>query len=140
MKIETKFSNGDKVFHIVNQPEAKFIPCSFCAGNRKIKGADGKERFCPECSGNGGVTKWLPTKWQVEKTLTIGQVRAEITGEWEGSSNVFDNYKGRNYEQKEEYMCRETGINGGTLYYGENLFASQDEAQAECDRRNGEGK
>lgn len=140
MKIETKFSNGDKVFHIVNKPEAKIIPCSFCAGNRKIKGADGKERFCPECSGNGGVTKWLPTKWQVERKLTIGQVRAEITVKWEGISDTFSNFGAQKYEHEETYMCSETGIKSGSVYDGNNLFASREEAQAECDRRNEEGK
>ena len=140
MKIETKFSNGDKVWHIWDEREKKFITCSFCQGSGHIVGKDGKERICPECYGKGGQYEYFAMKWQVQTLLTIGQVRAEVTGEWEGSNDPggieWENYKARPHSYEEQYMCRETGIRSGTLYDGNNLFATKEEAQAECDKRN----
>ncbi len=64
----------------------------------------------------------------------------EITGESEGldPESMFMNYGSQKYEYIEQYMCAETGIKSGTLYYANMLFATEEEAQKLCDKRNNE--
>jgi len=39
---------------------------------------------------------------------------------------------------EESYMCRETGVHSGSVYYIRNLLPSKESAQIECDQRNEE--
>ena len=61
--------------------------------------------------------------------LTIGQVSVTITDS-DGvlGAEVSNNYRKRK-SHKEEYMCVETGIGSGTLYNGEYLFTSKEDAK-----------
>lgn len=138
MEIQTKYSNDDIVWLIVQQKGKQFISCSFCLGTGNIKGNDGTERTCPDCYGHKGKTEWLDIKWQVKGPLTIGRTGVEITGESKGfdPDSIFDNYGPQKYGYKEEYMCQETGIGSGKLYEVECLFPSREEAQNECNKRN----
>ena len=139
MKFETKFSCGDVVWKISNTKIKVLFSCSFCAETGKIHGADGEKRSCPECYGRRSGQKWEDKGWTISQenpTLTIGQVRAQFTGKWEGSSDTYTNYGPQEEELKEEYMCRETGIGSGTIHKAKFLFATKEEASAECERLN----
>ena len=61
--------------------------------------------------------------------LTIGLVRAELIDSpgIEGET-MFDNYKPQR-SNKAEYMCIETGIGSGRMYYEDRLFVTFQEAQ-----------
>ena len=138
MKIETKYSNGDRVWLINQRQKKEFISCSFCSGTGIIKGSDKTERTCPDCYGRKGNTKWLEMEWQVEGSLTIGRVGVEVIGETKGHEpdSIFCNYGPQKYEYKEEYMCLETGIGTGRVYEVACLFPTREEALAECELRN----
>ena len=130
MKIETKYSLGDKVWKINQAMPKVWEPCTFCDGHERpqsaladpteIVGLDGKKRRCPECVGLGGHHQRHKLAWDVTGKLTIGLVE----------------YRFRKEETKESYMCIETGIGGGSIHYVDTLYPSEKEAQAECDERN----
>ena len=130
MRIETKYSLGDKVWKINQAMPKVWEPCTFCEGHERpqstladpteIVGLDGKKRCCPDCMGYGGQNNRLELEWRVTGELTIGLVE----------------YRFRKGETKESYMCIETGVGGGSIHYVDTLYPSEKEAQAECDERN----
>lgn len=140
MKIETKFSNGDKVYTISRQVKDLTIPCPSCGGEGLFIGKDNNSFMCPTCRGRKYISKQDKPLWYVVGPYEIGQVRVEITGESEGldPESMFMNYGPQKYKYIEQYMCAETGIKSGTLYYANMLFATEEEAQKLCDERNNE--
>jgi len=142
MEIKTKFSNGDKVYTLTRTSTQKIIICPCCIGNGRILGGDNKTYRCPECYTTGHLKVDNEYTWTVVGPYTIGQVRVEITGESEGYSpgGIFDNYGSQKYEYIEQYMLEETGIKSGTLHYVDLLYATFEEAQEACDKRNQEGE
>jgi hypothetical protein len=129
MKIETKFNLGQLVYPIAQRPGEKFVKCETCLGiGEIIINATGKERICPDCYGRRGSTEYQALEWNVcnEYASHIGKVNIELYD---------DEYKDKN---RYAYMISATGIGSGTIWYEENLFASREEAQAECDLRNNE--
>ena len=140
MRIDTKFEVDQQVCKIRNRREEKWIPCAFCKGTGGVVGADGTRGNCPKCYGAKGCAEFLPTKWQIDEVLTVGEVRVEVRGEHKSiEDSRCSNYGSQSAKRVEAYMCRETGIGTGTLHSVEDLFATEEEAQAECDRRNAEG-
>jgi len=73
--------------------------------------------------------------------LTIAEIRIKTRAEDPvGIDPTFDNYGPQEGFYEEKYMCKETGVGSGTVHDGSTLWPSKEEAQAECDRRNKEGK
>ncbi len=117
--ITTKYSIGDAVFHASTTTERKRHPCPDCLGSRQweAKSPAGREyKFaCPRCGGGYrsdhdssiDYTAFIPST----RRLTIGQVRAQV-----------------GHEPHNEYMCHETGIGGGSIYYEKDLFTTEAEA------------
>ena len=137
MDITPKFNHNDIVYQIVVDRAQHFVPCGFCGGEGRIVGVDGSDRQCPKCYGNRGWNEYEENpKWLVRpEQLTVGQVRITVTFKHDADS-IFSNYGEQQHEQEEQYMMYETGIKSGTLYYADRLFASVEEAQTECDKRN----
>lgn len=140
MKVETKYSCGDKVYCIESRQEAKSITCAFCDGKGRIVGANDESRTCPECYGRP-QQEYLPLKYMVgSDMLTVGLVRFEcrksagLIGE-----EMWDNYKPQE-SVIEEYMLVETGIGSGRVWKQGLLFSSKIEAQSECDALNAKPK
>jgi len=119
MKFESKFNIGDRVFNIVNYPEVTYLDCPTCEGRKAI--TVGNETFtCPKCHGRGGFSKRGENKWIVKDgSLAIGQIRI-VHGP----------------KPEESYMCLETGVGSGNVYYAKDLFTSRQEAVDECWERN----
>ncbi len=141
MNIETRFAGGDRVWHITRGKTRYWEPCAFCGSVGKIQGKDEVWTSCPKCYGKLGKYQYKDEEsWHIVdgSPLTIGQVQLTHTFEWEGSSDEFDNYGRQEEKTEERYMCRETGIGSGTLYYSNRLCASEEEALAECTRRDKE--
>ena len=136
MKIETKFDFGDRVYCIKQDHEQVLEKCSFCAGIGSINGADGTRKLCPECYGRKGKIVYKRKKWLIRNVLTIGQIKAEIQCAHDGEVSIFDNYGSQEEKRKIKYMAYETGIGSGSVYDEELLFATREQAQAECDKRN----
>lgn len=136
MRYTPRFNLGDKVYHVVNRTRPVFTTCPMCQGARIIT-INAVSARCPECYGQGGSTDWADEGWRVAnvrwddgrvegapEVLTIGKVQLEHT-------------KGR--EPEWWAMCKETGVGSGTLHSMDDFFASVEDAQAECERRNSNG-
>ena len=137
MIFETKFDMEDRVWLIRNQQVKVWIECKACGGTGKVVLCDDEPRSCPVCYGNCGKNEYHPSRWQVAERLTIGEIRIESRAEYsEGEDSDFDNFGHQKAKHEEVYMCRETGIGSGTLWQAENLFATREEAEAECEKRN----
>jgi len=122
MNIVTKFGIGDVVYRIDDNRKQVFHVCEACEGIGRITLHNDSKFTCPTCHGNGRSSEWLPSAWSVGERLTVGEVRT---------------LKSINAESNEEmYMMHETGIGSGTLHRVERLFATKEEAQAECGKLN----
>ena len=120
MKLESRFEMGQVVYYISRGRKKMEVECGFCGGAGRIDGLDGQESSCPKCHRRGYNIEYQKLAWNVrDPHFTIGQIRVQA---------------GHNPEER--YMCHETGIGSGTLYDGDNMFATREEAQAECDLRN----
>lgn len=125
MIIETKYSIGDVVWLATTRTETKRMPCPDCNGTKKWKAtspAGAEYEFnCPRCSARHGPNHPLTLDYTQftgsTQRLTVGQVRTS-TGD-EGAT----------------YMCCETGVGSGSIYYERDLFLTKEEAQAAADAK-----
>jgi len=120
--LEVKFSMGDRVYHASTIYSDSALECPDCLGTLKwiIKLPSGKdlECNCKTCQSGYGCSTGFVTQKDYKplvRTLTIGQVG-------------FENGQGR-------YMCEETGIGSGTLYYDDTLFSTYEEAKTEAEKK-----
>ena len=127
MQITTKFNLGQTVYPIRSCPKQVVTTCSTCGGSGRVTIVN-KGYKCPECYGTGTKTHTEPQKWQVVDTAIskIGSVSVEL----------YTKYHQKINENQIRYMLEATGVGGGTLWNEDDLFATLEEAQAECDRRN----
>ncbi len=128
MKITTKYDLKDFVYPIKQGGYDEFINCETCEGKGIINVNNTKKTIlCPVCWGHRGHKKWKADKWYVckESYGQIGKVVVEI-------------YDKKYHDGKKEYkyMLDSTGVGSGTLWYEDRLFASVEDAQAECNRKN----
>lgn len=122
--IETKFSVGDKVWHASTVEEQRQHPCPDCNGERKwqaVSPAGYEYTFaCPRCSARFASHDELSLAYTAHaaaaRQLTIGSVRHD------SHEGAFGNH------ERNTYMCQETGVGGGTIYYESNLFSTEAEA------------
>lgn len=73
--------------------------------------------------------------WELlEEQLTIGEIQITYTNSEGFDDTIFDNYKSKSrFEVR--YMCVETGIGSGTVYYEQNLWHKRDSALKEIGKR-----
>jgi len=125
---QPKFKVGDTVFAVYTRQTIAQHPCPDCLGTKKWKVITkaGHEMECSCCRCDGwrssdipslSYTKHVPT---VQK-LTIGSVRVDT------APSYGDDYV--------SYMCQETGIGSGSVYYENKLFDNEEIAQKEADSR-----
>lgn len=112
----SKYDLGQTVYsaHISNEMEWHKCPDCDGSGYWDVVGKDKKVK-CETCnpfySNNiGYISK--PKKLYKIDVLTIGQIRCQI-----------------GYEPRVIYMCKETGIGSGTLWYEETLLETKGEAE-----------
>ncbi len=138
MKLSTTFNLGDKVHWINREYKKTQVTCPSCAGKGKITLSDGEKYTCPKCIGRCYQIKTDILKWHPLPKFTLGQVTITISDSpGIDGEDRFDNFKPKK-DREERYMAIETGIGSGTLYNVKDLFATQEEAQTECDKRNKE--
>lgn len=117
--IETKFSVGDVVYHASIHQTTKQHPCPDCKGERRWKAispAGVEYQFsCPRCSAAFQSNSDLSLRYQAYAPavtqLTVGSVLV----------NTAD-------ERGNQYMCLETGVGSGSVYYERDFFSTEEEA------------
>jgi hypothetical protein len=129
--IETKFSIGDTVYYANIIPTGKSHPCPDCKGERKWKAispAGTEYSFsCPRCStsfqGNSDLSLRYTAYAPAISVMTVGSVRVDTAA-----------------DSGTQYMCRETGVGSGSIYYEADFFLTHEEAtvaaQAKADGAN----
>lgn len=123
--IETKFSVGDKVWHAGVTTETRQHPCPDCKDERKwqaVSPAGYEYTFaCPRCSTSFASHDELSLKYTAHvpslRRLTIGSVRHD------SHSGTFAD------RERNSYMCVETGVGGGSVYYESDLFETEEDAR-----------
>ena len=121
MIINTTFSIEDKVYTVEVENKPEYINCVECKGKGIIPTATGKSIGCDYCSRTGKQVKAFVAQHIVCKRIyTIGSVR-------------FDSYDNEN---PVTYMCEETGVGSGTIWYEKDLFKTKSAAQARCNALN----
>jgi len=117
--IETKFAIGDVVYHASTHLTTKQHPCPDCKGERKWKaispaGAE-YEFACPRCAATFQSNSDLSLRYQAfapaVSRLTIGSIRVDTAD-----------------ERGHSYMCVETGVGSGSIYYENDMFLTHEEA------------
>ena len=71
--------------------------------------------------------------------LTVGKIQVEVQNI--KKTGIFDNvgeYSKGGDSFKASYMCYESGIGSGSVYYEGELFLNSEEADEECANRNKE--
>lgn len=120
-----RYRIGDTVWHASTQHATEQLPCPDCLGSRvwKVTTPAGTDMTTPclRCAPHGylrsgggedipslTVRKWTP----YVARLTIGSVRIDTHD-----------------DRPVSYMCCETGVGSGSIYYEPDLFATPEEAE-----------
>ncbi len=125
MKVETKYDLGQTVHKIWFTQKEYFNKCVTCDGEGWIP-THSEPVKCEKCNSfygapyPGRIRGLYPKAWHVDCALTVGQVKTESDADG----------------MVAKYMCSETGIGSGTVHSENTLFATKDEANTECDKRN----
>lgn len=124
MEIRSHYNLGDPVWLINLVRVERFEECPSCKQGQ-VPLPDGRSLKCPRCDGKGAIAECSVGRWRVKRKLTVGQIRIEIAGK---------------LDDREQYMCQETGVGSGSVYNVSDLYSSEALAQAECDKRNNAGE
>ena len=130
MELQSKFSLDDRVWTIKEESTKEWIRCTACPGwdnpvssfierTTVVLGND-EAYTCPECMGDGGRHVFTDKRWVLGNLLTIGLVQVKVFGS----------------DREETYMCKETGVGSGRVYYVHKLYATELLAQLDCDIKN----
>ena len=129
MKYEAKFELGQRVFGIVHHHDVRrIVKCPTCDHTGKIIVKD-QEFICPNCKGEATKPqrveegRWLPS-WDGEGHVTLIEI------EHRGASRI--------WSREPELTIKYQIANYCSVWNEDVLFASKEEAQSECDRRNGD--
>ena len=130
MKIETKFSIGDKIVAIQCYSEDVFEECKICDGVGKILVKE-KSFQCPKCYGHGGGIVWSDKGWMIStnKTNSIG---------YDKIVKIDVDISKKKSEVRYMLGIKHSDSYSGILYSGEDLFFTEEEALIECEKRNKE--
>ena len=131
--LELPFDIDQRVYPIYliypdGSEQKREIVCPFCEGDGDIGGRDGTRASCPRCLRQGTVVDENPWVWEVdglgETVLSLDHYKLDMSegGEITIEAMIYD---------AEALDC----IDDWTPVT--DIFVTQHEAQAECDRRNG---
>lgn len=123
MNVTTKYSICDVVYHGTNQTIAMRTVCPDCQGTKEwtvtTPSGTSMTTACQTCEtlycSTGYIERYERTP-KVE-TLTIGSVRFD------------SNARG---DEQTSYMCHETGIGSGSIWYESRLRETREEAEADA--------
>lgn len=117
--MKTKYEIGDKVYRAGTYSMLKKHPCPDCKGVRTWTAISRVgieyEIPCPRCTASFQFNSELSLSYNWREPtvskLTIGSVRTDSADEYPIS-----------------YMCVETGVGSGSIYYEHELFSTDEEA------------
>lgn len=119
---EPKWRIGERIWAAHVEFGLDELDCPDCLGYGKwtVKSPAGTkgEVECPRCGGRKSLK--IETRLGKVQQLTIGSIRIDTA-----------DHRG----EVVSYMCAETGVGSGTVYEEGRLFATEEEAQQEADRR-----
>jgi hypothetical protein len=123
--LTTKYAVGDAVYRAGMVDEHRQHPCPDCQGSGKWKAtspAGNEYEFgCPRCTARYRSDDSLSLDYRVYvphvTRLTIGSVRVDTADPTRSPS----------------YMCVETGVGSGSVYYEGDLFLTEEEALRAAD-------
>jgi len=118
---ESRFSEGDIVWHYTTVSERVRTTCDSCEGRGNHRLPNTRDVVCPKCHGIGMMYHQPFTRYAVQQ-LTIGSVRYDSAPTRIGSD-----------QEPFSYMCVETGVGSGSVYYESKLFSSEDDAVAHAE-------
>lgn len=115
-----KFNIGDKVWHAhVGRSQVK-EKCPDCIGEGvwhcRLPNGEDLDITCPTCAGAWGELRGYVHRQEITgsvRQMTIGSVRLDTSS-----------------ENPISYMCVETGVGNGNVWYEPDLFADKAEAEA----------
>lgn len=123
MDLKPKYKIGDKVVVARVVWQAKDVTCPDCLGTKEwtvnLPSGEVFQHDCQTCRAGwystGTVAEW--GDFPHYEHLTIGSVRTDTAA-----------------DEKEaiSYMCVETGVRTGSVYYESNIFPNMTEAESWC--------
>lgn len=126
MKIETKFDLDQAVWTISDSAAYRIVKCMVCVAGKLTIGNE--EFVCPKCEGKSAHPHYAGRKWHVSHQGVIGKIQTEQYGACAPS------YARNN---RITYMIDSTGVGSGQCWEEADLFATREDAQAECNKKNG---
>ncbi len=126
---ETKLALGQEAWGIGSRRFERQIRCTPCRGTGAIE-IEGEQLTCPKCHGRSKHPQYAGDKCVVDSHGRVGSIEINVVAE--GRRHHHDN----GTCLQVTYMLDATGVGSGTLWRQEKLFASREEAEAECARRN----
>ena len=139
MQIQTRFSIGDICFPISKHSLSRFVLCTTCNNTGKVE-IDDETFQCPACHGTAlrtvYVQKWIPS---IHTGSVVGKILCEIISPQDDEvkySNEFVIHSTYPLAIKIGYMLKATGVGSGQVWPHIDCFATLEEAQAECNKRN----
>lgn len=123
--VVTKFGLGQRVWRVVPRGTEVYATCPRCLGEGALELVRGGTVPCTGGCRKGRVSTGWRKVHEVADPGTIGSVRTkqDLPLRRDESTDV-------------HYMLDITGVGSGTLHEERNLFATYEEALAECERRN----
>lgn len=121
----TRFDLGQEVVGIASAHATRVVFCQTC--NREGVVTIGGETFtCPKCNGTSKHPRHVGQRWYVSERSVVGKL------------DVCAYLRQDQYDHKNEirYMLEATGVGSGRLWDEADLFATEQDALAECAKRN----
>lgn len=129
MIIKTKFNIGDQFYSIRSSTFKSQKFCDVCAGEGEIKIPKYESLvMCPACYGRGKIESYGKEEWGVEGKDIV-----------EDNLGLYSAPIASVSAERSEWQNKTTYTRKGfaNFYYEKDMFTTMEEAQDECDRRNG---
>ncbi len=135
MILGSKYEFSQELFSIQRcSVERPPVPCHACEDG--FVALAGGRYQCPACKGRRTIQA-RAHGWIITGRGRVGKIDIEYIAPYHDRSWGDGEVKGGEPFMFVTYMLSSTGIGSGTVYEEPNLLPSREEAQAECDRRNG---
>jgi hypothetical protein len=129
MKLECKYELGQLLYAITSTTYYVWEPCVICDGEGYIYNPKEVKFLCPKCCGNKGSNKYGDRRYVQSHSGYVGKIAVELLDRPYVEDTSYRS-------TMVTYMLDTSGVISGTLWGEDNLFATSDDAQKECDKRN----